>query len=101
MTPSNPLSLAEVALPRKSSSHASVGMRTATHEGCIETSIQHALESANYPPLRTLHVRESGGAIVISGNVPSYFMKQMAQAVAMAVAFDRPLRNELRVDNAP
>ena len=67
----------------------------------VVLAVERALQSTNYPSLRAVQVCEAGDTIVIRGKVPSYFILQMAQAVTMAIAFDRTLRNELQVDNSP
>jgi len=97
----NPLPSTKVVASRSDWPHELAGIHSTSHNARIVTVVQRALQSTHYPPLRTVRVRETGGTIVISGRVPTYFMKQMAQAVAMAVAFDRTLRNELQVDVAP
>ncbi len=57
-----------------------------------------ALEQSQQPLLRRLEVLETEKEIVISGTVPSYYLKQLAQEVVRPVLGDRRLRNRICVD---
>ena len=38
-----------------------------------------------YHPLRELHCRFSDGVLIIAGNVPSYYLKQLAQTAVQNI----------------
>jgi osmotically-inducible protein OsmY len=59
--------------------------------------VERALRATGYPPLRVVEVSVSGPLTILQGRVPSYYMKQLAQAAAMGVPGVRELRNELCV----
>lgn len=51
----------------------------------VTARVEHALRAAAYPALRGIKVSTKGWTTVLHGRVPSYHMKQMAQAVAFGV----------------
>ena len=59
--------------------------------------VERALRSNGHIHLRCLEVSVRTGQVVLSGRVPSYYVKQVAQAVALAVCGVRTVRNELTV----
>jgi osmotically-inducible protein OsmY len=59
--------------------------------------VERALRATGYPPLRAVEVSVCGQLVILQGRVPSYYMKQLAQAVAMGVAGVRELRNDVQV----
>ncbi|MEX0704082.1 MAG: BON domain-containing protein [Planctomycetales bacterium] len=63
----------------------------------IEASAFEALQSSGYPVLRSVRCEVSGGVVLLSGSVPSYFMKQMAQAAVMRIDGIRGVENRLDV----
>jgi hypothetical protein len=64
---------------------------------CLAERIEGALRATGYPALRVVDVTVADQLVILDGRVPSYYMKQLAQAVAMEVATDRKLRNDLHV----
>lgn len=61
-----------------------------------ETAVRQArtaLQTAGYRALADLDCRVVDGSIVLSGTVPSYYLKQVAQAVVLRLA------TAWRVDN--
>jgi hypothetical protein len=59
--------------------------------------VERALRANGYPALRTIEVSVEGCRVVLKGRVPSYYMKQMAQVVSLAVAEVQELCNEVEV----
>lgn len=55
------------------------------------------LRNSTMIDLRRLHVVESDGEIVLTGNVHSYYLKQLAQELLLPVLGDRFLRNRIKV----
>jgi hypothetical protein len=56
-----------------------------------------ALRHSPIPALRKLSLDESDSAVVISGNVPSYYFKQLAQAAVIPLLAGRQLYNRVTV----
>ena len=56
-----------------------------------------ALRSTGYPALRDLECRVRAGVVILSGVVPSYYLKQMVQAVIVRVGRVGEVRNLVRV----
>ncbi len=59
--------------------------------------VERALCATGYLSLRAVEVSACDGQIVLRGRVPSYYMKQVAQAVGLAIAGVRGLHNHLDV----
>jgi hypothetical protein len=60
--------------------------------------VRGALDGTGHGWLRCVRVAHDGGCIVLSGSVPSFYLKQMAQTVVLAVPGVVALRNDLRVE---
>ena len=69
-------------------------MPTATQ---LRPQVVEALDQSPQPLLRRLAVEETDDEIVISGNVPSYYLKQLAQETIRPHLGRRRLRNRLTV----
>ena len=63
----------------------------------LVAAVSLALQTTGYSHLRKLIVLEVDGLIVLQGRVPSYHMKQVAQASVMAVPGVQGLCNDLEV----
>jgi len=59
-----------------------------------------ALRRSPIPALRRLALEETDTAVVIQGDVPSYYLKQLAQEAVMPVLAGRALVNRVRVVRA-
>lgn len=62
-----------------------------------EAAIQSALSQTGYGELRRLQVECSPDAVTISGRVPTYYLKQLAQSVIQDVPGISRVRNEIHV----
>jgi hypothetical protein len=62
--------------------------------------IVRALRATGYPPLRAVEVAVRDRRVVLRGRVPSFYMKQIAQAAVLAVPGACALCNALDVDDA-
>lgn len=62
--------------------------------------IRLALRSTGYSNLRTVEVDVRERLVVLSGHVPTYYLKQVAQTAALAVRGMRELRNNVEVASA-
>jgi hypothetical protein len=56
-----------------------------------------ALQHSPIPALRKLSLDESDSAVVISGSVPSYYFKQLAQEAVIPLLAGRQLHNRVTV----
>lgn len=63
----------------------------------ISATVRRALRDAGYAPLRTLAACVDDGVVVLQGEVPSYYLKQIAQSVVLPVPGVRGVRNEVSV----
>jgi hypothetical protein len=52
----------------------------------LRDRVVHALASLGYPPLDAVDCEVAAGRVVLSGCLPSYHLKQMAQVAALRVA---------------
>ena len=56
-----------------------------------------ALHESPIAALRRLQIEETDDHVVITGSVPSYYLKQMAQETVLPVLGDRELLNRVTV----
>ena len=59
--------------------------------------VERALRATGYGPLRAVVVSVSARVVILLGGVPSYYLKQMAQATALAVPGAHQVHNDLDV----
>jgi osmotically-inducible protein OsmY len=59
--------------------------------------VQRALCATGHMPLRGIEVTVQARLVILAGRVPSYFLKQVAQATALAVPGAQQVRNDLEV----
>jgi hypothetical protein len=64
------------------------------------TGAGQALRQCPFPALRSLRVEEVDGEIVLSGSVPTYYLKQLAQETIMPTLGDRKLSNRVLVERS-
>lgn len=69
-------------------------MISATH---VATQAAHALRKSSHPALRRLSVEGDDRNLIISGNVGSYYLKQLAQETIMSVREGLQLVNKVDV----
>jgi len=60
----------------------------------------HALKKSSHPALRKLNVEGTRESLIISGQVTSYYLKQLAQETIMPVRGELSLVNRVAVVNA-
>jgi osmotically-inducible protein OsmY len=63
----------------------------------LEERVGRALRATGYPPLRATDVAVREGLVILRGRVPSYYLKQIAQATVLAVPGVQELCNDLDV----
>jgi len=59
--------------------------------------IEETLHASGYLYLRRLTVTVSGGTVLLQGKVPTYYLKQLAQAAALATEGVEEVTNEIEV----
>ena len=63
----------------------------------VQTAIRAALHLAGHAELRRVQVEFDGDAITTSGRVPTFYLKQLAQNIALNVPGIERIHNELQV----
>lgn len=63
----------------------------------VQLRAEEALRQSPIPALRRLQLEENDAAIVISGAVGSYYLKQLAQEAIMPYLGQRVLLNQVSV----
>jgi osmotically-inducible protein OsmY len=64
---------------------------------CLAEHVERALRATGYGPLRGIEVTVRARLVILGGQVPSYYLKQVAQTTALAVPGTRQVRNDLEV----
>jgi hypothetical protein len=64
----------------------------------VQSPVLSALRRSPIPALRKLAVEETDAAVVLRGNVSSYYLKQLAQETVMPVLDGRELSNRVAVE---
>jgi osmotically-inducible protein OsmY len=59
--------------------------------------VERALRATGYGPLRGIEVVAHVRVVTLAGRVPSYYLKQVAQAIALSVPGVDQVRNDLEV----
>jgi osmotically-inducible protein OsmY len=59
--------------------------------------VGHALHATGYGALRGITVNVQARIVLLRGRVPSYYLKQIAQTIALAVPGIHRIRNDLEV----
>jgi osmotically-inducible protein OsmY len=59
--------------------------------------VERALRATGYLSLRNLQIFQHGSAVILQGRVPTYHLKQLAQAIAMAHERVAEVHNEIDV----
>jgi osmotically-inducible protein OsmY len=59
--------------------------------------VGRVLNATGYSPLRAIEVSIHSQLVILRGRVPSYYMKQLAQAAVLDVPGVRALRNDVQV----
>jgi len=59
--------------------------------------VERALRATGYGALRAVRVSVNARVVILGGRVSSYYLKQLAQATALAVPGAQQIRNDLDV----
>lgn len=68
-----------------------------TSSSATQQKVEQALRQSPIPALRKLRVEETENGVVLSGNVSSYYLKQMAQETVLPVLGPCGLNNQVEV----
>lgn len=63
----------------------------------LESLVRHAIAGNGHLPRRSIDIQIRGQEVVLSGTVPSFYQKQLAQEAVMGVKDVIGVRNELDV----
>ena len=65
----------------------------------VERDAQQRLKSSCYQALKQIDCRVRSGALVLTGEVPSYFHKQLAQEAVRTLALKYSISNQIAVSS--
>ncbi len=65
----------------------------------MREELQERLKDSGHPTLSQLSVEAQRDRIVLSGQVPTFYLKQLAQTIAAQVCTDHQILNETTVAN--
>jgi osmotically-inducible protein OsmY len=60
-------------------------------------NVHRALRESGYAPLREIQCDVSDGVVELTGSVPSFYVKQLAQTAVLRLEQIRGINNRLRV----
>lgn len=64
----------------------------------LVAQVKRVFRSSGYTPLTKVRVLAEQGHVSLEGEVPTYFMKQIAQTQVLSMAGVRKLHNDLSVE---
>jgi len=64
----------------------------------IRVAVERRLGATGYFPLRVVRCVVEDGVVFLYGNLPSFYMKQRAQAVALTLGFVMRVENHCEVE---
>ena len=67
----------------------------------LESRVRQEFATCGYSALRQVHVSSRGGCVYLEGQVPSYYLKQLAQVTALRAEGVTWICNELAVSDHP
>jgi osmotically-inducible protein OsmY len=63
----------------------------------LDRQVRHTLRNTGYAALQLVDCRVENGTVELSGDVPSYYFKQLAQEVLLPLNEVQHVENRLRV----
>jgi osmotically-inducible protein OsmY len=67
----------------------------------LQHQVRQTLQGTGYAALQRIDCRVENGVVELLGEVPSFYCKQVAQAVVVAMSQIRHVENRLRVPRSP
>jgi osmotically-inducible protein OsmY len=71
--------------------------RSGPQDCSLRESVNRVLRDTGYAPLRCIQCDVSDGVVELTGSVPSFYVKQLAQAAVLRLGHIRGIKNRLRV----
>ena len=68
---------------------------------CLQQRVRKTLRGTGYAALQRIDCRVENGVVELLGEVPSFYCKQVAQAVVVAISQIQHVENRLRVPRSP
>ena len=82
--------------------HVSDQIHLSRYDRQLYNEVAYALASSKYTSIRRLSCSVSQGVVELSGTVPSFYLKQLAQAAIMQLSSEAMVRNLVQVsDESP
>ncbi len=82
--------------------HVTDQIHLSRYDRQLYSDVACALASSKYTSIRRLSCSVSEGVVEISGTVPSFYLKQLAQAAIMQLSAEATVRNLVQVsDESP
>jgi osmotically-inducible protein OsmY len=69
----------------------------AEQDRSIHERVSTVLQRTGYTPLQSIDCRVDNGVVELRGHVPSFYLKQLAQAVILPLKYVRGIKNDIRV----
>jgi BON domain len=76
---------------------AAVISRVKPHDCSIREAVRWVLHETGYAPLRKIQCDVLDGVVELTGSVPSFYVKQLAQTAVLRIEQIRGIKNLLRV----
>lgn len=76
---------------------SSLGILDRLDVQALQVALQEALSRAGYWQVRNLILKRDGDVITISGRVPTYYLKQLVQNIALASPGVERVNNDVHV----
>jgi osmotically-inducible protein OsmY len=67
----------------------------------LQHQVRQTLQGTGYAALQRIDCRVENGVVELLGEVPSFYCKQVAQAVVVALSHIRRVENRLQVPRSP
>jgi osmotically-inducible protein OsmY len=74
-----------------------VPSRLRPQDRSIRECVNQVLRDTGYAPLRCIHCDVADGVVELTGSVPSFYVKQLAQTAVLRLGQIRGIKNQLRV----
>jgi hypothetical protein len=71
--------------------------RVRPHDRSLLETVNRVLRETGYTPLRCIQCDVSDGVVELTGSVPSFYVKQLAQTAVLRLEQIRGVKNLLRV----
>jgi osmotically-inducible protein OsmY len=87
----------ELLVDERNANQAALLLVQSLADLCLAERVEQALHAIGYAALRAVEVSACGGLVILQGRVPTYYLKQLAQATVVEVPGVQELRNDVEV----